>query len=300
MRGRFAATIAFVVASVIAQPVSAAQARVIEIRPSSVDPGVKAFDDPSFALMPDDVAPDAPLAIFLPGTGGRPRASADILAVIAGQGYRVLALEYDDVPAVSQVCPKDPDPDCSEAFRAMRVEGTGTTTVVRNPPAEAIVARLTAALRALDHDHPDNGWGRYLDGTAIRWDRIVVSGLSQGAGMAAYIAKHHAVRRVVLFSSPWDVTGADHRPAPWLSMAGSTPTDRWFAEYHAKEVTADLIRHAYVALQIPADHIRVFDRELESTPGRSSNPYHGSTIRDVGYADEWRFLFGRADDALSR
>ena len=30
--------------------------------------------------------------------------------------------------------------------------------------------------------------------------------------MAAYIARQHEVKRVVLFSSPWDFTGADRTP----------------------------------------------------------------------------------------
>ena len=54
-------------------------------------------------------------------------------------------------------------------------------------PAESIVARLVAALRALDRQAPREGWGAYLDGDQPRWDRILVSGLSQGAGMAAFI-----------------------------------------------------------------------------------------------------------------
>ncbi len=108
-------------------------------------------------------------------------------------------------------------------------------------------------------------------------------------------AKHHAVRRVVLFSSPWDVTGRERRPAPWLSAPGATPPERWYAEYHAKEATATLIRQAYAALRLPDDHVRVFDLDLAPDAAKSPNPYHVNTIRDRRYADEWRFLFGRAD-----
>ena len=296
MRGR--ALLAALVA-VLPGAASAQRLTVHQVQPSAADPGVKAFDDPSIALIDGKVAADAPLAVFLSGTGGKPANTTAILQVIAGQGYRTLGLSYDDTPAVVQVCPRDPDPDCSAKFREMRVTGGGPGAPgIANPPAEAIVPRLVAALRSLDAAAPAEGWGQYLaDGGTVRWDRIVVSGLSQGAGMAAFIAKRHPVRRVVLFSSPWEFTGRDRRPAPWLSDGSATPPARWFAEYNRRELTVPLIRAAYAALAIPPANIRVFGLDLP--PGVSSanpNPYHGITIRDPRYADEWRAMFGRAGD----
>ena len=176
----------------------------------------------------------------------------------------------------------------------MRIYGTGNSRTVANPPAEAIVARLVAALRALDRQAPREGWGAYLDGDQPRWDRILVSGLSQGAGMAAFIAKQHLVYRVVLFSSPWDWTGPDRHPAPWLSGPSATPMDRWQAEYHRRERTAPQIAAAYQALGIPADHVRIFDRDLPAGAPQDGNPYHGSTVRDPGYEPQWRAMYGRA------
>ena len=124
---------------------------------------------------------------------------------------------------------------------------------------------------------------------------MVVSGLSQGAGMAALIAKDHEVMRVVLFSSPWDWTGPARTPAPWLSNRSATPPDRWFAEYHRREHTAVALQRAYAALHIPPDHIRVFDRDIPdrfAAATRSPNPYHGLTVRDPAYEADWRAMFG--------
>lgn len=268
--------------------------KVYQVRPSQADPAVRQYDDPSYVMAAPEREADAPLAVFLTGTGGKPSNTGLLLSVMAQLGYRAIGLEYDDTPAVSQVCPQDPDPDCSSRFREMRVTGEGGFRQVSNPKAEAIIPRLVAALRRLDQEHPNEGWGQYLDGDQPRWSRMVVSGLSQGAGMAAWIAKRHEVARVVLFSSPWDVTGPRHEPAPWLSEPSRTPPDRWFAEYHAKEKTADLIAHAYAALQIPADHVRVFDKGL--APGQSGtgpNPYHSSTVFNPAYAPDWMEMFGR-------
>lgn len=294
-RSRFEPALAAGLALALAAPSAGQPVSGYQILPSAADPRVHNFDEPSLALVGAHVHANAPLAIFLTGTGGRaangPRA---LLETIADQGYRVLALEYDDMPAVVELCTRDPDPACSADFREMRIYGTGRSRAVSNPPAEGIVARLVAALRALERNAPGQGWGAYLDGDQPRWDRILVSGLSQGAGMAAFIAKQHLVYRVVLFSSPWDWTGPDRHPAPWLSGPSATPMDRWQAEYHRRERTASSILAAYRALGIPADHIRVFNRDLPRNAPDNGNPYHPSTVRDPGYEPQWRAMYGRA------
>ena len=278
-------------------PVMAVAQTAYQIQPSKLDPAVHSFDDPSVAV-PNKTVANAPLVVFLTGTGGKPAGNPNFVKFIADQGYPVISLMYDDDPAVAQVCPQNPDPDCSEAFRRMRVDGKAEgpgTPPVTNPPAEAIIVRLNTLLYALAKGKPGDGWGRYLDDAGnIRWDHIVVSGMSQGAGMAAYIAKRHEVARVVLFSSPWDATGHDQHPAPWLSQPSATPMDRWYAEYHQRELTADLIRNAYTALHIPPDHIHVFTHDLPADlPGNSPNPYHVSTIMDRRNAPDWKVMFGK-------
>ena len=275
--------------------------RTIMVTPSVADPGVTRFDAPSVALTSPTLPATAPLAVFLTGSYGRPANVQPILKVIAGQGYRVIGLTYNDEPAVLQICARDPEPDCAAHFREMRSFGSGTFPQASNLPAEAIVYRLIAALRQLDRIDPGTGWGAYLAGGVPRWDRIVLSGLSQGAGMAAFIAKRVSVRRVVLFSSPWDFTGADRRPAPWLAQPSATPTDRWYAEYNTRERAVAPLKAAYAALRIPADHVRVFTLGLPpGTPRRGANPYHAITVHDPRYAADWRAMYGRGDASGSQ
>jgi predicted esterase len=265
------------------------------IAPSAVDPAVTKYDDANFVLFDRRASAAAPLVVFLPGTDGKPRQTRPLLRLIARQGYRAIGLKYNDTPAVDPVCQNDPDLDCAEAFRRMRVYGDGSSRHVANPPAESIVARLTSLLKALDRRRPGENWGAYLQDGAPNWSRIVVSGLSQGAGMAAYIAKKNHVARVVLFSGPWDVAGPDRSPAPWLSTSSATPPHLWFAGYSKREKTSRAIARAYAALAIPADHVEVFDLDLPKgvDGAKGVNPYHGITIRDRRYAPQWRALFGR-------
>ena len=266
-----------------------------EVRPSQADPTVQQFDDVNIILTPTQAVTNAPLALFLPGTHGKPLKALTLLQVVAGQGYRVIGLTYDDLPAGTELCPRNPNPDCFTNFHAMRIFGRGRGPV-SNPYNETIEARLVNLLRYLDHEHPGDGWAAYLrpDGHP-EWSHILVSGLSQGAGMAAFIAKSQPVYRVVLFSSPWDNIGREHRPAPWLSQSSVTPPERWWAERHVQENTTAWIANAYRALRIPQAHILLFNQGLvgDASPD-AKNPYHPSTIRNPAYEPQWREMYGSA------
>lgn len=266
-----------------------------EVRPSLADPGVKAYDEPSLVFADKGAAAPVPLVVFLPGSGGKSaHAPRLFLETIAAQGYRVVYLAYNDEPSVSQVCPREPA-DCSGLFRRQRSFGDAPQSPVQNAKAEAIVPRLAALLHYLDRTHPQAGWATYVapDGQPA-WPRIILTGLSQGAGMAAYIAKRVPLKRVVLFSSPQDI-GPDRQPAPWLSEPSATPMSRWWAERHVAENTTDLIANAYKALGIPSDHILLFDGSPPPN-ARGRNPNHTTTVRLRTYVPAWIRMFGGPKD----
>ena len=274
---------------------------VYRITPSAADSTIRRFDEPNYVVFDRQVKDSAPLLVFLPGTGGRPQNTSDFANVAAGQGYRVIGLAYDDEPAVAALCPRDPDPSCSEKVRRKRIFGDDVTSLIDDRPEESIVSRLTAVLGMLAREHPSDGWRQYLVNGQPNWPRIAVSGLSQGAGMAAYIAQRTRVARAILFSSPWDNYGRQHTLAPWVRRGtGATPPDDWFAAYHERENTASIIADAYRALGIPSSHVHVFT--LEPAAARSANPYHPSVVANgatprtgdgvPSYLEEWKFLLG--------
>jgi pimeloyl-ACP methyl ester carboxylesterase len=274
---------------------------VYRVVPHATDPAIQRFNDPHYVVFERGVSASADLLVFMSGSGGRPEGASDFLEVAAGQGYRVVSLAYNDLPAVVAICTSDPDPSCSGDVRQKRIFGDNVTRKIDDRPAESIVNRLVKLLRTLDHDHPTEGWGGYLTDDGPRWERIAVAGHSQGAGMAAYIAQRRSVARVILFSSPWDSFGRGRQLAPWvLKGAGATPPERWFGAYHKQENTADLIAEAYRALHVPQQNVRVFTLAPSRMTG--PNPYHlsmlgnGTTPRapdgSPAYANDWRFLAG--------
>jgi hypothetical protein len=181
-----------------------------------------------------------------------------------------------------------------EAFRKMRLYGEqSASSPVQNSVDEAIIPRLISALKYMQNRQPRKNWGQYLAGDQLNWSQLIFTGQSQGAGMSALLAKQHVLRRVVLFSSPWDTTAGRQVLAPWIFQDSVTPPERWYAGTHRKEMTYNLLMRSYRALNIPEEHIKVFEHGLPANfPAKRENPYHSQGISNEIYADEWREMFG--------
>jgi len=274
--------------------------RVVQcVKPSETDPGIVQFNAMHYILFNMNPAPEADLLVFLTGTGGAPPGPMRFLKAAADAGYRVISLAYNDTPAINVYCPKDPDPDCTEKFRRMRIYGDQRMNdrTIDNPPAESIVNRLVKLLTYLDNRDPKHEWKAYFKGNTPNWNRIGFAGQSQGAGMAAFIAKQQLVKRVILFSSPWDfvISRGRARLAAWLYKPSRTPRERWFGGYHEKERTAHLIESAYMALRIPPDHVRVFalNRDAHGI-NLTNNPFHVEGISNPVYDEQRAYFLGHS------
>jgi dienelactone hydrolase len=277
---------------------------VYEVAPNEADPDLKRFLKPDYALFIPGLTLRRELLVFFPGTGGEPKGSWPFLETGANSRYRVIGLMYDNGVSVPNICGPQPDPACSDRFREKRIFGDGVSSDIDDLPGESVVNRLTKLLQYLAAQHPQDGWGDYLANGQPNWARIVVSGHSQGGGIAAYIAKKEKVARVVVLSGAWDRVEATKQWAPWVTTPSATPLDRWYAAYHQKESRADAMKAAYVVLKIPPANIRVFT--LEPNPANKipagSDAYHvsmsvtGVTPLDANgqpaYAPDWAFMLG--------
>ena len=128
------------------------------IAPASADSSIKRFNELEYVVFERHVKASAPLFVFLPGTDGRPANTTDFSNTAARQGYRAIGLTYNDVPAVAQICPRDPDPRCAEKVRQKRIFGDDVTRLVDDRQEESIVNRLVKFLQKLQRDHPEDGW----------------------------------------------------------------------------------------------------------------------------------------------
>ena len=279
---------------------------VYSVAPNEADPGITRFLRSSVVVFDRAARSPAPLLLYLSGTGGNPAGARSFFELAVGAGYRVISLSYNNEPAAMQACTGNLDPACSANFRQRRLFGDPTPSAADDQPAEAIVYRLTRLLEFLERNHPDEGWGAYLANGAPDWSRIAVAGHSQGAGMAAFLAKRARVLRVILLSGPVDYVMPGHQPAPWLAAPSATPVERWYGLYHQEERLARLLEAAYGVLGLATDHIRVLSLPLGGPPGAYGIPdaFHVSVVADrltprapdgrPAYAADWGFLLGSA------
>ena len=158
------------------------------IKPSLTNPEITTFNDEHFVTFrKDEAGQPQPLMVFMPGTTGVPPGPLLFLRAAANHGYRVISLDYNDIPSVTTVCHQK-EPACSAQMRHMRIYGNNQMGLdIDNTRPEAIVERLYKLLQYLDKTYPTQGWSAYYDKQGMVWDKIALSGQSQGAGMAAFI-----------------------------------------------------------------------------------------------------------------
>ena len=202
----------------------------------------------------DSLATEA-LFLFLPGTGTAVDKVHSLLSAAADMGYHAVGLAYASMPtAVSQMnlwCTR-PGADaerCNTEVHDAVLFGTPTTAEGAGglwdvPAEQSVESLLVGALQEL-------GWAHFLtaDGARVRWERVVVSGHSQGASHAAYLSVARKVRAALLFSGPQEHPDA---AAGWLSAAAADSTLRR-AVYALHEECGDapVDRGSYCAALFP-------------------------------------------------
>ena len=178
------------------------------------------------------------LMLFLPGTGTEPDQARALLEAASDMGYHVLGLSYAALPiAVSQMdlwCTR-PGADAAacnaqlhEAVLYGKPTGDAAGGLWSVEKAESVEALAVAALHQLK-------WSQFVggDNASVAWDRVVVSGHSQGASHAAYLSTTRKTRAAVLLSGPQECPDC---AKGWLR--GGPPTLRR-AAYSLREECGD-------------------------------------------------------------
>ena len=153
---------------------------------------------------------------------------------------RAIGLQYVNDGPVNSICVMQwrnnppADPDCQENLRLERVYGIDASPLDDVSSANSLVNRLTKLLEYLDAQQPELAWGDYLVDGAPRWDRIVVSGHSQGSGMAALIARDETVARVLMFGGPSDFDPLGNS-ADWMTDPKATPIGDHYGFRHEND-----------------------------------------------------------------
>ena len=228
--------------------------------------------------------------------------------------------------------PSPGDPDCALKFRGERFYGGGyDSPFIAVDRAHSVLNRLIKLLGHLERGYPDEGWGSFVSqrpsavygGFKPRFDRIMVSGHSQGAGMALFTARERSVLAVAMFGGANDYAVApngDVAVADWVRGALATPSRRIFGFSHTEENGHAGQLAVWAALGLPGtpatvdaatppfggSHRLVTSREPRSCSGQAGCDqahFHGSTIVDAftprtggapAYGPVWRYMLTAA------
>jgi|GEM_PF-1385765 len=287
------------------------------------------FRKSSVVIVPKDGATRDELFVFLGGTGGSCTNHKWITSMAATAGYRAICLAYINDPSALDYCidaiRDDPQTSCGNDFRRENIYGEDTLPILNVGPHNSIVGRLTALLQHLDATAPERGFGAYLSAGDIAWEKVVISGFSQGGGNAGILSQDHAVARAVFFSkgigstfipqgescaTPADCTteAADScvanncvatEPSAYVTQSRATPAERTFGIIHVQEGAITYSPDAFRqwGMDVCGDLVPVEDRAddygcarmltTDATPG-GDNPegFHGSMGTDGAMAKD--------------
>jgi hypothetical protein len=93
---------------------------------------------------------------------------------------------------------------------------------------DGMMERARHLLVWLSGEHPAGRWEQFLpdDQSAVRWDKVIISGSSHGSTTSARFAQHQEVARVVMLCGPRD------QDQDWQAGPSATPVDRFFGFTH--------------------------------------------------------------------
>lgn len=234
------------------------------------------------------------LLVFFNGSGGNPSAGAgtpteSFYGVARAQGLHVLAVSYVSGTAVGVLCGTD---DCFEPTRTSILLGDqqmgAASALIDLTPDEGVFERIVKSLLALHDGDPAGGWSAFLDPTkpepeaAIRWDKVMVAGHSQGGGHAALIGKRQQVARVIMLAAPCD--GIGQSVATWLSSSAGYKTDpstSFRGLWMPGDTTCPRAPFIFQALGMPAS------ARNETARGCVAADPHGAPLRCPANAPNW-------------
>lgn len=208
------------------------------VLPTATDPAITI----ALAAHRAAIATDAPLResllVYLHGAGGTASSGTELLKTAAELGFHSIGITYFMNVLPSQAC-MSANFACHEAFRREIIEGIDYSPQIAIARPDSIENRIAKLLLYLELQHPGEGWTQYLDGEAIRWDRVVVYGHSMGGSNTALLSELHELRGACISSPATDING-------WFGGA-LTPASRVFGFSHVNDNFA-AIQSAWVTL----------------------------------------------------
>jgi len=262
------------------------------------------YQDMQHAIVDTSVPPRDRLVIWLMSY------NPELSEYLASLGMHLIQPHYAN--RWFSTVPKDTH-DTGECLGDIRLEaaiGEDHSPLVDIPKPDGLAARSLNFVKWLAMENPQGKWERFLNGdqSALRWDKVILSGISHGSTTSARFAKYQKVARVVAFSGPRDQLES------WQSLESATPANRYFGFTHVldKGWTAKHYCRSWQMLGL-AEYGPVVNIEETKAPYRNSrrlitdfdvdgnaNKAHGIVVRGDRWQNVWKYLFTHPVDEVGK
>lgn len=243
------------------------------VPPRTTDTDISSHNQMHYMLKSDQDTMNS-LVILLPGTSRYPGNYKFIMEKLALLGYHVIGLSYKYDSPVNPICQATNDVTCHYRARMENIDGVDRHPDVSVNTSNSILNRLKKVLQYLVVNKPGQGWDQFYSGGLVQWDKVIISGHSQGAALAAIMGKEFPAKRVVMFSV-MDFLDSGAIPS-WVD--NTTNHERFYALIHPKD---ELI--AFYRAQIGWEKLGMIEYGAMSNIDCSTYPFKNTHILYTNY-----------------
>lgn len=175
------------------------------------------------AFVDTRIAPRGKLVIWLMGHSG------PLFERLSGYGLHSIQVHYAN--GWFGKLNKEPPLADDKYLGKIRLEaatGEDVSDAIDIPKADGMTERSIQFVKWLAKKNPEGRWDYFLtpDGKDLRWEDVIMAGISHGSTTAARFAIHQKVDRVVMLSGPRD------NYETWQGLPSATPSNRFFGFTH--------------------------------------------------------------------
>jgi hypothetical protein len=128
------------------------QYKTVRVKPSATNIAINTWDT-AHAIYYDAKIKNNKILLWLAGTNSTLlNVPVEFFNTALNQGYKIIALSYTTVPAVSQLCKDevlDANTECAADFRRKRIYGDNSFSLISDKPQDAIIPRFVNLLQWL-------------------------------------------------------------------------------------------------------------------------------------------------------
>ena len=281
----------------------------LQVRASEINPRAKEYKEIDFVFADEDGRPKdlqhavvdtsvpsrGQLVIWLMGHNQR------FFEHLARYGLHAIQPHYANGWFSKIDAEKRDDGTTLGQVRLEAATGEDYSPLVDIAKPDGLAERSIQFVKWLEENHPEGKWDQFLtdDRSDLRWDKVILSGISHGSTTAARFAKHQKVARVVMFSGPRDQFES------WQGFPSATPANRYFGFTHVLDAgwagdhycrSWQLLGLAEFGPLVNVDQAKapygnsrrlITNSNVDNDSGRA----HSVVVSGAAWDDVWRYLF---------